>query len=136
MLCVEMFTHWCGCAMYVYGNKVYILVCSDVYTLSMCVVLCAYVLCMFMGVKVYAVCLCVQMFTRCLTPLVPDELRKRRKGGEADSLDEFLKDLENPEIPREEAMGQQRDIMGLFLLQFSSTTSLSDRLSVCVHVCL
>lgn len=55
----------------------------------------------------------LQMFTRCLTPLVPDELRKRRKGGEADSLDEFLKDLENPEVPREETTGhQQRDIMG------------------------
>lgn len=53
------------------------------------------------------------MFTRCLTPLVPDELRKRKKGGEADSLDEFLKDLENPEVPREETTGhQQRDIMG------------------------
>ena len=53
------------------------------------------------------------MFTRCLTPLVPDELRKRRKGGEADSLDEFLKELENPEVPREETAGhQQRDIMG------------------------
>uniref|UniRef100_A0AAY5KQ46 RAD21 cohesin complex component n=1 Tax=Esox lucius TaxID=8010 RepID=A0AAY5KQ46_ESOLU len=52
----------------------------------------------------------LKMFTRCLTPLVPDEMRKRRKGGEADSLDEFLKDLENPEVPREEAM--QRDIIG------------------------
>lgn len=53
------------------------------------------------------------MFTRCLTPLVPDELRKRRKGGEADSLDEFLKDLENPDVPREETTGHpQRDIMG------------------------
>ncbi|XP_037549364.1 RAD21 cohesin complex component b [Nematolebias whitei] len=53
----------------------------------------------------------LKMFTRCLTPLVPDELRKRRKGGEADSLDEFLKDLENQEVPREEAAGhQQRDI--------------------------
>lgn len=53
------------------------------------------------------------MFTRCLTPLVPDDLRKRRKGGEADSLDEFLKDLENPEVPREETTGHpQRDIMG------------------------
>lgn len=53
------------------------------------------------------------MFTRCLTPLVPDELRKRRKGGEADSLDEFLKDLENPEVPREETTAhQQKDIMG------------------------
>lgn len=53
------------------------------------------------------------MFTRCLTPLVPDELRKRRKGGEADSLDEFLKDLENPDVPREETTGhQQRDILG------------------------
>lgn len=52
------------------------------------------------------------MFTRCLTPLVPDELRKRRKGGEADSLDEFLKELENPEVPREEVMGQHRDVIG------------------------
>jgi len=42
----------------------------------------------------------LKMFTRCLTPLVPDELRKRRKGGEADNLDEFLKELENPEVPR------------------------------------
>lgn len=52
------------------------------------------------------------MFTRCLTPLVPDELRKRRKGGEADSLDEFLKELENPEVPREEVMTQHRDVIG------------------------
>lgn len=52
------------------------------------------------------------MFTRCLTPLVPDELRKRRKGGEADSLDEFLKELENPEVPREEVMSQHRDVIG------------------------
>lgn len=52
------------------------------------------------------------MFTRCLTPLVPDELRKRRKGGEADSLDEFLKELENPEVPREEVIGQHRDVIG------------------------
>lgn len=44
---------------------------------------------------------------------MPDELRKRRKGGEADSLDEFLKDLENPEVPREETTShQQRDILG------------------------
>uniref|UniRef100_A0AAZ3SHI7 Double-strand-break repair protein rad21 homolog n=1 Tax=Oncorhynchus tshawytscha TaxID=74940 RepID=A0AAZ3SHI7_ONCTS len=55
----------------------------------------------------------LKMFTRTLTPLVPDEMRKRRKGGEADSLDEFLKDLENPEVPREEAM--QRDIIGEIL---------------------
>uniref|UniRef100_A0A665TQV2 Double-strand-break repair protein rad21 homolog A-like n=1 Tax=Echeneis naucrates TaxID=173247 RepID=A0A665TQV2_ECHNA len=54
----------------------------------------------------------LKMFTRCLTPLVPDELRKRRKGGEADSLDEFLKELENPEVPREEIMGQHRDVIG------------------------
>lgn len=52
------------------------------------------------------------MFTRCLTPLVPDELRKRRKGGEADSLDEFLKELENPEVPREDVIGQHRDVIG------------------------
>lgn len=42
---------------------------------------------------------------------MPEELRKRKKGGEADSLDEFLKDLENPEVPREEALSQ-RDIIG------------------------
>lgn len=53
-----------------------------------------------------------QMFTRCLTPLVPDELRKRRKSVEADSLDEFLKELENPEVPREEVLGQHRDVIG------------------------
>lgn len=52
------------------------------------------------------------MFTRCLTPLVPDELRKRRKGGEADSLDEFLKELENPEVPRDEVLTQHRDVTG------------------------
>lgn len=59
----------------------------------------------------------LKMFTRCLTPLVPDELRKRRKGGEAESLDEFLKDLENPEVPREEAMSQQRDIIDQTILE-------------------
>ena len=47
-----------------------------------------------------------------MTPLVPDELRKRRKGGEADSLDEFLKELENPEVPREDIMSQHRDVIG------------------------
>uniref|UniRef100_A0A3B5MQQ8 RAD21 cohesin complex component n=1 Tax=Xiphophorus couchianus TaxID=32473 RepID=A0A3B5MQQ8_9TELE len=60
----------------------------------------------------------LKMFTRCLTPLVPDELRKRKKGGEADSLDEFLKDLENPEVPREEAAAhQQRDIMDQTIME-------------------
>ncbi|XP_054879680.1 RAD21 cohesin complex component b [Poeciliopsis prolifica] len=60
----------------------------------------------------------LKMFTRCLTPLVPDELRKRRKGGEADSLDEFLKDLENPEVPREEAAAhQQRDILDQTIME-------------------
>lgn len=44
----------------------------------------------------------LKLFTRCLTPLVPDEMRKRRKGGEAENLDEFLKEFENPEVPREE----------------------------------
>ncbi|XP_054462438.1 RAD21 cohesin complex component b [Anoplopoma fimbria] len=63
----------------------------------------------------------LKMFTRCLTPLVPDELRKRRKGGEADSLDEFLKDLENPEVPREETAGhQQRDIMDQTIMEEAS----------------
>uniref|UniRef100_A0AAZ3SXE6 Double-strand-break repair protein rad21 homolog n=1 Tax=Oncorhynchus tshawytscha TaxID=74940 RepID=A0AAZ3SXE6_ONCTS len=60
----------------------------------------------------------LKMFTRTLTPLVPDEMRKRRKGGEADSLDEFLKDLENPEVPREEVM--QRDIIGEILHSVNS----------------
>lgn len=77
------------------------------------------------------------MFTRCLTPLVPDELRKRRKGGEADSLDEFLRDLENPEVPREEAVSQQRDTIGktthsthtriLSLLSFRTSTKPSEQ---------
>ncbi|XP_055081373.1 RAD21 cohesin complex component b [Periophthalmus magnuspinnatus] len=64
----------------------------------------------------------LKMFTRCLTPLVPDELRKRRKGGEADSLDEFLKDLENSEVPREEttAQQQQQDIMDQTLMEEAS----------------
>ncbi|XP_073186383.1 double-strand-break repair protein rad21 homolog isoform X2 [Lepidochelys kempii] len=56
----------------------------------------------------------LKLFTRCLTPLVPEDLRKRRKGGEADNLDEFLKDFENPEVPREEPQQQQqqqRDII-------------------------
>ncbi|XP_034066238.1 double-strand-break repair protein rad21 homolog A-like isoform X3 [Gymnodraco acuticeps] len=60
----------------------------------------------------------LKMFTRCLTPLVPDELRRRRKGGEADSLDELLKDLENPEVPREETTAQQqRDIMDQTIME-------------------
>ncbi|RXN00648.1 Double-strand-break repair protein rad21-like [Acipenser ruthenus] len=58
----------------------------------------------------------LKMFTRCLTPLVPDELRKRRKGGEADSLDEFLKEFENTEVPREEQL-QQRDIIDQTILE-------------------
>ncbi|KAJ8013390.1 hypothetical protein DPEC_G00052770 [Dallia pectoralis] len=58
----------------------------------------------------------LKMFTRCLTPLVPDEMRRRRKGGEADSLDEFLKDLENPEVPREEAM-LGRDIIDQTIME-------------------
>ncbi|XP_075868099.1 RAD21 cohesin complex component b [Nelusetta ayraudi] len=63
----------------------------------------------------------LKMFTRCLTPLVPDELRKRRKGGEADSLDEFLKDLENSEVPREETTGHpQRDIMDQTIMEEAS----------------
>ncbi|XP_006892406.1 PREDICTED: double-strand-break repair protein rad21 homolog [Elephantulus edwardii] len=55
----------------------------------------------------------LKLFTRCLTPLVPEDLRKRRKGGEADNLDEFLKEFENPEVPREEqqAQPQQRDVI-------------------------
>lgn len=65
----------------------------------------------------------LKLFTRCLTPLVPDEMRKRRKGGEAEHLDEFLKEFENPEVPREEQQSlpqqpqqllqtqQQRDVI-------------------------
>ncbi|RXM35172.1 Double-strand-break repair protein rad21-like [Acipenser ruthenus] len=45
-----------------------------------------------------------------------DELRKRRKGGEADSLDEFLKEFENPEVQREEQL-QQRDIIDQTILE-------------------
>ncbi|XP_056154251.1 RAD21 cohesin complex component b [Lampris incognitus] len=68
----------------------------------------------------------LKMFTRCLTPLVPDELRKRRKGGEADSLDEFLKDLENPEVPREETTGhQQRDIIDQTIVEEPSVLQVS-----------
>ncbi|XP_069076749.1 double-strand-break repair protein rad21 homolog [Pleurodeles waltl] len=53
-------------------------------------------------------CRLLKLFTRCLTPVVPDELRKRRKGGEADNLDEFLKEFENPEVPREEQQPPQQ----------------------------
>ncbi|XP_015232429.1 PREDICTED: double-strand-break repair protein rad21-like protein 1 [Cyprinodon variegatus] len=63
----------------------------------------------------------LKMFTRCLTPLVPDELRKRRKGGEADSLDEFLKDLENPDVPREAGALQQRDIIDQTIMEEANT---------------
>ncbi|XP_070996442.1 RAD21 cohesin complex component b isoform X2 [Oncorhynchus clarkii lewisi] len=65
----------------------------------------------------------LKMFTRTLTPLVPDDMRKRRKGGEADSLDEFLKDLENPEVPREEVM--QRDIIDQTILEEPSVLQAS-----------
>ncbi|TRY53909.1 hypothetical protein DNTS_033796 [Danionella cerebrum] len=57
------------------------------------------------------------MFTRCLTPLVPDELRKRKKGGEADSLEDFLKELENPEVPREEALGHRSDVIDQTIME-------------------
>ncbi|XP_048849590.1 double-strand-break repair protein rad21 homolog A-like isoform X1 [Brienomyrus brachyistius] len=63
----------------------------------------------------------LKMFTRCLTPLVPDELRKKRKGGEADSLDEFLKDLGNPEVPREE----QRDVTDQTIMEEPSVLQAS-----------
>lgn len=59
----------------------------------------------------------LKMFTRCLTPLVPDELRKRRKGGEADSLEDFLKELENPEVPREEALGHRSDVIDQTIME-------------------
>ncbi|XP_051999920.1 double-strand-break repair protein rad21 homolog A [Xyrauchen texanus] len=59
----------------------------------------------------------LKMFTRCLTPLVPDEMRKRRKGGEADSLEDFLKELENPEVPREELLGQRSDVIDQTIME-------------------
>ncbi|XP_029023354.1 RAD21 cohesin complex component b [Betta splendens] len=67
----------------------------------------------------------LKMFTRCLTPLVPDELRRRRKGGEADSLDEFLKDLENPDVPRQEAGHQQRDVIDQTIMEEASALQTS-----------
>ncbi|XP_075070087.1 double-strand-break repair protein rad21 homolog [Mixophyes fleayi] len=60
----------------------------------------------------------LKLFTRCLTPVVPDELRKRRKGGEADNLDEFLKEFENPEVPREEM--RQQDVIDQPILEEAS----------------
>ncbi|KAL6462181.1 hypothetical protein MHYP_G00286030 [Metynnis hypsauchen] len=67
----------------------------------------------------------LKMFTRCLTPLVPDELRKRRKGGEADSLEEFLRELENPEVPREEQMTQSRDVIDQTIMEEPSMLQVS-----------
>ncbi|KAM9307824.1 double-strand-break repair protein rad21 homolog [Gastrophryne carolinensis] len=60
----------------------------------------------------------LKLFTRCLTPIVPDELRKRRKGGEADNLEEFLKEFENPEVPREEI--RQPDVIDQPILEEAS----------------
>ncbi|XP_018416356.1 PREDICTED: double-strand-break repair protein rad21 homolog [Nanorana parkeri] len=60
----------------------------------------------------------LKLFTRCLTPVVPDELRKRKKGGEADNLDEFLKEFENPDIPREEL--RQQDVIDQPILEEAS----------------
>ncbi|KAM5157423.1 double-strand-break repair protein rad21 homolog isoform 1-T1 [Mantella aurantiaca] len=60
----------------------------------------------------------LKLFTRCLTPLVPDELRKRKKGGEADNLDEFLKEFENPDVPREEM--RQQDVIDQPILEEAS----------------
>ncbi|XP_068094049.1 double-strand-break repair protein rad21 homolog isoform X2 [Hyperolius riggenbachi] len=60
----------------------------------------------------------LKLFTRCLTPVVPDELRKRRKGGEADNLDEFLKEFENPDVPREEM--RQQDVIDQPILEEAS----------------
>ncbi|XP_059424488.1 double-strand-break repair protein rad21 homolog A [Carassius carassius] len=59
----------------------------------------------------------LKMFTRCLTPVVPDELRKRRKGGEADSLEDFLKELENPEVPREEVLGHRSEVIDQTIME-------------------
>lgn len=67
----------------------------------------------------------LKMFTRCLTPLVPDEMRKRRKGGEADSLEEFLKELENPEVPREEQITQRSDVIDQTIVEEPSMLQVS-----------
>lgn len=60
----------------------------------------------------------LKLFTRCLTPLVAEELKKRKKGGEADNLDEFLKEFENPEVPREEM--RQQDVIDQPILEEAS----------------
>uniref|UniRef100_A0A2K6BV02 Rad21/Rec8-like protein N-terminal domain-containing protein n=1 Tax=Macaca nemestrina TaxID=9545 RepID=A0A2K6BV02_MACNE len=49
-----------------------------------------------------------KLFTRCFTLLLPEDLRKRRKGREADNLDEFLKEFENPEVPGEDQQQQHQ----------------------------
>ncbi|XP_061405341.1 double-strand-break repair protein rad21 homolog isoform X1 [Lethenteron reissneri] len=42
----------------------------------------------------------LKLFSRCLAPVVAEELRKRRQGGEADALEELMRECENPEVPR------------------------------------
>uniref|UniRef100_A0A2K5I8N9 Rad21/Rec8-like protein N-terminal domain-containing protein n=1 Tax=Colobus angolensis palliatus TaxID=336983 RepID=A0A2K5I8N9_COLAP len=61
----------------------------------------------------------LKLFTRCFTLLLPEDLRKRRKGGEADNLDEFLKEFENPEVPGEDQQQQhqQHDVFNEPLLE-------------------
>ncbi|CAM9715065.1 unnamed protein product [Lampetra planeri] len=42
----------------------------------------------------------LRLFTRCLVPVVPEELRRRQwKGGEADSLHDFLRECDLPDVP-------------------------------------
>ncbi|KAJ8415736.1 hypothetical protein AAFF_G00402930 [Aldrovandia affinis] len=48
-------------------------------------------------------------FTRCLTPPVPRDLRKRSESSEDESPDEQLEELDNREVPAEEATSRQRD---------------------------
>uniref|UniRef100_S4RFP5 RAD21 cohesin complex component n=1 Tax=Petromyzon marinus TaxID=7757 RepID=S4RFP5_PETMA len=42
----------------------------------------------------------LRLFTRCLVPVVPEELRRRQwKGGEADGLHDFLRECDLPDVP-------------------------------------
>uniref|UniRef100_A0A2K5NNJ3 Rad21/Rec8-like protein N-terminal domain-containing protein n=1 Tax=Cercocebus atys TaxID=9531 RepID=A0A2K5NNJ3_CERAT len=61
----------------------------------------------------------LKLFTCCFTLLLPEDLRKRRKGGEADNLDGFLKEFENPEVPGEDQQQhhQQCDVFNEPILE-------------------
>ncbi|KAL4839326.1 hypothetical protein H8958_020551 [Nasalis larvatus] len=61
----------------------------------------------------------LKLFTRSFTLLLPEGRRKRRKGGEADNLDEFLEEFENPEVSGEDQQQQhqQRDVFNEPILE-------------------